>query len=114
MNMDEDKHLNEIIFGVYEQLRVIFESSKQAIYIYLDDTHKVCNNKLSSMLGYKSPEEWANVNKSFPTAFVAEESRMTLINYIAFRLNIEKKDPSEIRCSANMVMTKGSPDARAM
>jgi PAS domain-containing protein len=44
----------ELIKGVYEQLREIFDESKQAIYVYRDDTHKACNQRFASLLGYNS------------------------------------------------------------
>ena len=57
----EQKHHEELVNGFYIQLKEIFDSSEQAIYLYLDDTHKVCNKKFAQMQGYSSPEEWAKV-----------------------------------------------------
>lgn len=53
----EQKHHEELANGFYNQLKQIFDSSEQAIYLYLDDNHKVCNKKFASLLGYNSPEE---------------------------------------------------------
>jgi hypothetical protein len=53
------------------------EKSEQPIFIYLDDNHKACNNQLATMLGFKSPQEWASV-PGFLDAYVAEKSRETL------------------------------------
>ena len=72
------KH-DEILKGLSNQLKEIFDSSGQAMYIYLDDEHKVCNKKFASMLDYKSTAEWASVKGNFPTAFVKEKSQATLI-----------------------------------
>jgi carbohydrate-binding DOMON domain-containing protein len=60
MNTTEEHH-EELVKGLHDQLKQIFDSSKQAIYLYLDDTHKVCNKKFADMQGYNSPEEWAKV-----------------------------------------------------
>ena len=57
----EDQHHEELIKGISNQMGTILSSSEQAIYIYLDDIHKVCNKKFASLLGYSSPEEWAKV-----------------------------------------------------
>ena len=59
--MSEQKHHEELVEGFYNQLKVIFDSSKQAVYLYLDDNHKVCNKKFAEMEGFSSPEEWAKV-----------------------------------------------------
>ena len=69
----EEQHHEELIQGISRQMKSILEDSQQAIYIYLDDIHKVCNEKFASLMGYGSPEEWAKVKESFE-AFV-ERSR---------------------------------------
>ncbi len=69
-------------------MQEIFDASEQGIYIYLDDTNKACNSKFASMLGYKSPQEWAKVQENFPAAFVAEKSHQTLIG--TFRKAMDK------------------------
>lgn len=70
-------HHEELVKGLYEQMKPVLDVSEQPIFIYLDDTHKACNNKLASMLGYKSPQEWAE-KSGFLDLFVDEKSRETL------------------------------------
>jgi hypothetical protein len=70
---------SEIIHGISDQFRQILSSSEQSVYIYLDDIHKVCNNRFATLLGYSSPEEWARVANNFPEAFVEPESQETLV-----------------------------------
>jgi hypothetical protein len=65
---------------IASQLKPILEHSSQAVYVYLDDGHKVCNANFASLLGYDSPEEWAAVKESFPVAFVADESQHALVS----------------------------------
>jgi carbohydrate-binding DOMON domain-containing protein len=65
---------------ISSQLKPILDHSAQGVYVYLDDEHKVCNEKFASLLGYNSPEEWAAVTESFPVAFVADESQHTLVS----------------------------------
>jgi len=86
--MAENKHRKELIDGIFKQFEMLFENSQQAVYIFMDDTYKVCNKKFSSLLGYKSPDEWAKVNKNVPSVFVADKSVKTLIN--AYRNAMEK------------------------
>ncbi len=73
-----DHHeLIDAVAGEYEEL---FGHSTQAMYIYFDDEHKVCNKKFATLLGYTSPEEWADVHENFPEVFVAKKSQETLVS----------------------------------
>jgi hypothetical protein len=57
----EQSHHENLVNGFHSQLKQIFDESKQAIYLYLDDNHKVCNKNFALLLGYSSPEEWAKI-----------------------------------------------------
>jgi PAS domain-containing protein len=92
---NEQMHHEELIAGITRQMRSILDSSQQAIYIYLDDIHKVCNEKFATLLGYRSPEEWANVEDSFPEVFVDQSSQGVLVN--AYRQAMEKLIPASIK-----------------
>ena len=72
-----EEHHEELIKGLYDQMKPIIEGSDQPIFIYLDDNHKACNQKLASMLGFKSPKEWAE-KQGFLEVYVTEKSRETL------------------------------------
>jgi len=76
--MDEQQHHEELISGVSKEQKLILYKSPQAIYIYLDDTHKVCNKKFANLLGYKSPGEWAKMDA--PLADVLEEDQQLVID----------------------------------
>jgi PAS domain-containing protein len=88
-------HHQELIAGISRQMRSILDSSQQAVYIYLDDIHKICNDKFAALLGYKSPEEWAMVEDSFPQVFVDPGSQETLVN--AYNQAMEKLIPASIK-----------------
>jgi hypothetical protein len=75
--LDEQQHHEQLIKGVTELLKPILDNSEQAVYIYLDDTHKACNRKLATMLGYKSAKEWADTDA--PLADVVEEDQPAVI-----------------------------------
>ncbi len=64
--MTHDQHHEHLIAEVEELYKPILSKSPQAIYIYLDDEHKTCNKKFSSLLGYKSVKEW--VDNEYPLA----------------------------------------------
>jgi PAS domain S-box-containing protein len=87
------RHEHEVILDAAKtQFQAILEESKQAIYLYLDDTHKLCNKKFASMLGYSSPDEWGGVQKPFTEAFVETQSQQTLVS--AYQEAIESKTGS--------------------
>jgi hypothetical protein len=92
----EEKNLEheQIIDGIKKQMHAVLKNSEQAIYIYLDDNHKLCNEKFSSLLEYKSPEDWAGNKESFPTIFVADESQEKLVE--AYQKAMEDKVGSQV------------------
>ena len=55
------------------QYRLVMDKSADGVYIYLDDEHKACNEKLASLFGY-SKEEWERTSP-FLDNFVAPESQ---------------------------------------
>ena len=111
--VDEHQHHAELIEGIYKQLKLILDSSDQAIYVYLDDIHKICNEKFSSLLGYASTQDWAKVTESFPDAFVDEKSQKTLVTtyqkamekMVASVVNITWKTKDGRRVTTNVILT---------
>ena len=75
--MDEHQHHEDLVEGITQQMKQVLDKSGQAIYLYLDDTHKVCNKKFADMLGYKSPKEWAETEA--PLSDVVEEDQQEVI-----------------------------------
>jgi hypothetical protein len=71
---------DRLIEDAKKQFADILKESKQGIYMYLDDTHKLCNEKFASMLGYNSAKEWSKVEKSFTEAFLEGKSQHTLVS----------------------------------
>lgn len=62
-----------LLSGLYKQMRKILDSTSQPVFIYLDDTHKVCNQKFAEFLGYKSAQEWSQT-PGFLELFVDDEA----------------------------------------
>lgn len=56
-----------------EMFESVLHKSPQAIYLYLDDEHKVCNAKFAKLLGYKNPQEWTD--NMYPVDDVAKEDQ---------------------------------------
>jgi hypothetical protein len=75
--MTQEQHHEELVNGIAAQLKPILDKSPQAIYLYLDDTHKACNKKFADLLGYKSAKEWADTEA--PLADVVEEDQDKII-----------------------------------
>ena len=73
-----EAHHEEVVKGLYDQMKPVFDSSEQPIFLYLDDNHKACNSKFAKMLGFKSPKEWAEI-QGVLEVYVAEKSRETLM-----------------------------------
>lgn len=64
------------------------------MYIYLDDTHKMCNEKFAALLGYDSPKQWADVQGALEP-FVEEKSQQILAS--AYWRAIEKCAASAVK-----------------
>ena len=91
--MNDQKHHEELVEGFHNQLKEIFDFSKQGIYLYLDDNHKVCNKKFAEMQGFSSPEEWAKVENPLEVG-VDQLSQNTVAS--AYRDAVEKLVGSKI------------------
>ena len=88
--MGQHKHHAELVNEFFAEQKKIFDSSDQGIYVYLDDDGRVCNDKFATLLGYSSPDEWlkVDVQGSFPSAFVADQSQQVLVS--AYQNALEK------------------------
>lgn len=94
--MDKHEHHGERVSGFLKEQRQIFDSSDQALYVFLDDDCRVCNDKFATLLGYDSPDEWSKVEAkgSFPGVFVADKSQEVLVT--AYQNAMEKMVGSTI------------------
>jgi hypothetical protein len=82
--VNDHEHHELVIADLAQELGELLATSGQGIYLYLDDVHKLCNERFSAMLGYESPDAWAAVRESFPVAFVMPGSQQTLVSaYLA-------------------------------
>lgn len=60
--------------GALERLQDLFADSEQAMYVFLSDDLKACNERFAKLLGYRSPAEWAAIADDIPRAFVMDDS----------------------------------------
>ncbi|TAN57643.1 PAS domain-containing protein [Patescibacteria group bacterium] len=95
--MNQHEHHAELVSGFFKEQRQIFDSSSQAMYAFLDDDCRVCNQKFATLLGYSSPDEWfkVNVQGAFPAAFVDDGSQQTLV--AAYQNAMEKMEGATIK-----------------
>jgi hypothetical protein len=91
--MTQEDHHEELVKGIAEQLKQVMSKSAQGIYIYLDDTHKVCNKKFAKMEGFNSPEEWAKVENPLEVG-VEKSSQNAIVS--AYKNAMEKLIASKI------------------
>lgn len=109
--MVSEQHHEDLVKGLYYQLKLIFDSSDQAIYLYLDDVHKVCNKKFASLLGYNSPDEWAKIEvplddvevKSQPTIVSAYQNAMEKMIGSTFDVTWKRKDGRLVRTNVMLI-----------
>jgi hypothetical protein len=100
-DMAQELHHEELVKGISEQLKPVLEKSAQAIYVYLDDNHKVCNKTLADLLGYKSVKEWAEMEA--PLADVLEEDQQSVIS--AYEDATERMLASDIEVRVKNITT---------
>jgi hypothetical protein len=89
-----EEHHEKLVKGLSDQMKLILDKSEQPILIYLDDNHKTCNSKFASMLGFKSPQEWAE-KPGFLDLYVEKKSQETLAS--AYWNAVEKMQASTIQ-----------------
>src|SRR5947209_2803448 len=60
----------DLLQALEAQFRPVLDHSPDGVYLWLDDAHKICNDRLAAMFGYTAPEWCATSN--FLASFVAE------------------------------------------
>ncbi len=110
-NDSHHQHHEHLIAEITEMFKGVLEKSPQAIYIYLDDTHKICNQKFADLVGYKSVQAW--VDNQYPISDVEEKDQDKAIKaYMDASRNLKasfitvsvvKKDGKKIQ--AEVIMT---------
>ncbi|GAC1377003.1 MAG: hypothetical protein NVSMB44_46100 [Ktedonobacteraceae bacterium] len=102
----------DLIGALATHFRPILEHSPQGVYLWLDEAHKVCNERLAKLFGY-TVDEWRAV-PAFLEYFVAPEDRQRFSeNYyhvvyeltapITFRFRVVRKDGSTFLAETDMI-----------
>jgi hypothetical protein len=74
--MAELEHHAALIQGIAEQMQILLKESEEAVYIYLDDSHKVCNKKFADLLGYRSPKAWADTEAPLSDVLAGDQQKV--------------------------------------
>lgn len=123
--MSQRQHNEEheqILREMLEQFGPVFEQSPDGVYLYLDDVHKICNDRLARMFGMTA-KEWAATH-TFLADFVDERDQGVVAgNYqrhvaaltrpVRFRFRAKRKDGSEFQAETDMIPMswRGNPVA---
>jgi PAS domain-containing protein len=90
-------HPHEVLLQqIRQEFSEILAQSSQGIYIYQDDPHWICNERLASILGYASADELLKLAGGSPIldAIVAPESHQQVVQ--AYLGAVERKMASSI------------------
>jgi PAS domain S-box-containing protein len=102
----------DVIHSLADQLKPLFESSPDGVYIWLDETHKLCNERMAAMFGY-TVDEWCAV-PHFLEGFIDEEDQESYArNYqtrvaalafpVTFRFRGRRKDGTTFAAETDMI-----------
>lgn len=110
-NQHAEEH-EKILHELAGQFAPLFESSPVGVYLYVDDTHKICNERMAKMHGM-TVDEWQST-PTFLNDFIVDEDRgMYAGNYqhhvaglkhpITFRFRGLRKDGSTFKAETDMI-----------
>jgi PAS domain S-box-containing protein len=106
-----DDH-EEMMMELVEQFAPVMDNSTDGVYIWLDETAKVCSEKLARMFGY-TIAEW-RAKEPFLDSFIAPEDRAVyswnyhncvanLAHPATFRFRGIRKDGSTFAAETDMI-----------
>ncbi len=107
-----DEEEEQILREMADQFKPLFDRSPFGVYLYLDDIHKICNERMARMHGM-TIAEWKNT-PTFLEDFIAEEDReMYANNYahhvamlrhpVTFQFHALRKDGSTFAAETDMI-----------
>lgn len=108
MKSEHETAIGELV----EQFRPVMEGSPDGVYLWLDEAHKACNERLANLFGF-TVEGWS-ATQPFLDNFVAEEDRRlyswnyhnrvaTLAFPVTFRFRGLRKDGSTFAAETDMI-----------
>ena len=102
----------DVMRELAEQFRTVMERSPDGVYLWLDETHKTCNERLANLFGFTVEE--CSEAQPFLDSFIAEEDRALYSwNYhnrvarlafpVTFRFRGLRKDGSTFAAETDMI-----------
>lgn len=88
----ERPHHKRALRSLLGELQPLFDGSSEGIFIYLDDEHKACNDRLADMFDY-TPLQWAEAHP-FNRLFSDESKDDVIAGY--YEKIIGEKAPMEL------------------
>jgi PAS domain S-box-containing protein len=96
-----------------EHLRPLFDASSDGMYVWLDEEHWICNERLARLFGFGSPDE-LNDTPGFLQRFVHEDDQQQFswnywnrVQTLAFpttiRFRAKRKDGSTFQAETDMI-----------
>ena len=111
--MAHDHSHDDLMEELTAHFQPVLESSKDAVYLWLDDQNMVCNDKCARLWGYKSPAEWAKAGAFLDTLVAAPDQEMFANNYqthignlagpVRFKFKAKKKDGTTFAAETDMI-----------
>jgi PAS domain S-box-containing protein len=107
----DDEH-EQILREMLEQFGPVFQQSPDGVYLYLDDRHKICNERLAKMFGLTT-KEWSAAPNFLGDFVVEQDQEMVANNYqrhiamltrpVSFRFRALRKDGSTFNAETEMI-----------
>jgi len=107
----EHEHVT-ILMELSKQFQPLFQNSPEGIYLYIDEVHKICNERFAKMLGL-TVKEWEEM-EGFVNKHAAEEDVELIVNNYhthihqkltpaRFRFTAIRKDGSKFKAEMDMI-----------
>jgi hypothetical protein len=106
---------SKIKSGLVEKVRQLYvevlQKSEQPIFIQINDSEKICNEKFVKFLEYETIQEFENDDKKFPKDYVSEGTfdefmtayREAREHYASYKSEIGWKKPSGAIVKTDMI-----------
>ncbi len=109
--VEEHPHV-KILRELSEQFKPLFEKCPEGVYLYIDERHKICNERFAKMLGL-TVAEWEKM-EGFVNKHTAEKDVDLIVNNynehirqtltpVRFRFNAIRKDGSSFNAETDMI-----------
>ena len=90
---EEHEHV-KILKELGEQFQPLFQNSPDGVYLYIDEVHKICNEKLAKMFGL-TVAEWEAM-QDFVNKLIVDEDQDKIIN--SYHEHVHRKlTPDKVR-----------------